>query len=79
VGPPSAASRWMRTQRIKAAPRSGYSSARGAATSSYIWHEGVFALRGTPHFFDRQGAVHARVSVDFAREFACLVEAPIPA
>jgi hypothetical protein len=43
-----------------------------------IWHEGVFALRGTQRFFDRQGAVHARVSVDFAREFGCLVEAPIP-
>jgi hypothetical protein len=44
-----------------------------------IWHEGVFALRGTQRFFDHQGAVHARVSVDFAREFGCLVEAPIPA
>jgi hypothetical protein len=42
-----------------------------------IWHEGVFALRGTQRFFDRQGAVHARVSVDFAREFGCLIEAPI--
>ena len=46
--------------------------------------EGVFisawrgALRGTQRFFDRQGAVHARVSIDFAREFGCLVEAPIP-
>jgi Ureidoglycolate lyase len=44
-----------------------------------IWHEGVFALGGTQRFIDRQGAVHARVSVDFAREFGCLVEAPIPA
>ena len=42
-----------------------------------IWHEGVFTLRGTQRFFDRQGAVHARVSVDFAREFGCLLEAPI--
>ena len=44
-----------------------------------IWHEGVFTLRGTQRFFDRQGAVHARVSVDFAREFGCLLEAPISA
>jgi ureidoglycolate hydrolase len=44
-----------------------------------IWHEGVFALRGTQRFYDRQGAVHARVSVDFTREFGCLLEAPIPA
>jgi hypothetical protein len=43
-----------------------------------IWHEGVFGLEGTQRFFDRQGAVHARVSVDFAREFGCLLEAPIP-
>jgi hypothetical protein len=42
-----------------------------------IWHEGVFATSGTQRFFDQQGAVHARVSVDFAREFGCLLEAPI--
>ena len=42
-----------------------------------IWHEGVFGLRGTRRFLDRQGAVHARVSIDFAREFGCLLEAPI--
>ncbi len=28
--------------------------------------------------FSGQGAVHARVSVDFAREFGCLFEAAIP-
>lgn len=39
-----------------------------------IWHEGVFAINGSQHFLDRQGAVHARVSVDFAREFGCLLE-----
>ena len=39
-----------------------------------IWHEGVFGARGTQRFFDKQGAVHARVSVDFAREFGCLLE-----
>ena len=44
-----------------------------------VWHEGVFALSGTQRFFDRQGAVHARVSVDFAREFGCLLEAAIHA
>ena len=42
-----------------------------------VWHEGVFALSGRQRFFDKQGAVHARVSVDFAREFGCLLEAPI--
>ncbi|HEY0262168.1 MAG TPA: ureidoglycolate lyase [Chitinophagales bacterium] len=39
-----------------------------------IWHEGVFATSGSQRFLDRQGAVHARVSVDFAREFNCLLE-----
>jgi Ureidoglycolate lyase len=42
-----------------------------------IWHEGVFALRGVQRFLDRQGAVHARVSIDFAREFGCLLEAEL--
>ncbi len=39
-----------------------------------IWHEGVFAISGKQRFLDRQGAVHARVSVDFAREFQCLLQ-----
>lgn len=42
-----------------------------------VWHEGVFATSGTQKFFDKQGAVHARVSVDFAREFSCLLSAQI--
>lgn len=42
-----------------------------------IWHEGVFGVSGTQRFFDQQGAVHARVSVDFAREFGCLLSAPL--
>jgi len=42
-----------------------------------VWHEGVFGLSGRQRFFDRQGAVHARVSVEFAREFGCLLEALI--
>jgi hypothetical protein len=42
-----------------------------------IWHDGVFTAAGTQRFLDRQGAVHARVSVEFPREFGCLLEAPI--
>jgi Ureidoglycolate lyase len=42
-----------------------------------IWHEGIFAVSGQQRFFDKQGAVHARVSVEFAREFGCLLEAEI--
>ncbi len=51
---------------------------RGLYIHPDIWHEGVFACAGTQRFLDRQGAVHARVSVDFAREFGCLLEAPLP-
>lgn len=50
---------------------------RGLYIHPNVWHEGVFGLAGTQRFFDRQGAVHARVSVEFAREFGCLLEAAI--
>jgi ureidoglycolate lyase len=42
-----------------------------------VWHEGVFAVRGAQRFLDRQGAVHARISIDFAREFGCLLQAEL--
>jgi len=48
---------------------------RGLYIHPDVWHDGVFARSGTQRFFDRQGAVHARVSIDFAREFGCLLEA----
>jgi hypothetical protein len=47
---------------------------QGLYIHANIWHEGVFAINGKQRFLDRQGAVHARVSVDFAREFNCLLE-----
>ena len=37
----------------------------------------LFGLGGIQRFFDRQGAVHARISVDFASGFGCPLEAPI--
>jgi hypothetical protein len=52
-----------------------FDGSRGLYIHPNIWHEGVFTTRGTQSFFDKQGAVHARVSVDFAREFDCLLEA----
>jgi hypothetical protein len=54
-----------------------FSGEQGLYIHPDIWHEGVFGLAGRQRFFDRQGAVHARVSVDFAREFGCLLEAAI--
>jgi hypothetical protein len=50
---------------------------QGLYIHANIWHEGVFAISGKQRFLDRQGAVHARVSVDFAREFNCLLEMPL--
>ena len=52
-----------------------FDGTRGLYIHPGIWHEGVFALRGRQRFFDKQGAVHARVSIDFARECGCLLEA----
>ena len=54
-----------------------FDGSQGLYIHPNIWHEGVFALKGIQRFFDKQGAVHARVSVDFAREFGCLLEACI--
>ena len=54
-----------------------FDGSKGLYLHPNVWHEGVFARAGTQRFFDEQGAVHARVSVDFAREFGCLLEAPL--
>jgi len=54
-----------------------FSGDQGLYIHPNVWHEGVFAPSGTQRFFDKQGAVHARVSVEFAREFGCLLEAPL--
>ncbi|MEO6927666.1 MAG: ureidoglycolate lyase [Casimicrobiaceae bacterium] len=54
-----------------------FDGTRGLYIHPNVWHEGVFTCVGTQRFHDEQGAVHARVSVDFAREFGCLIEAPL--
>jgi hypothetical protein len=54
-----------------------FDGAQGLYIHPNVWHEGAFARRGTQRFFDKQGAVHARVSIDFAREFGCLLEAAL--
>ena len=54
-----------------------FDGSKGLYLHPNVWHEGVFGVSGTQRFFDKQGAVHARVSVDFAREFGCLLEAPL--
>jgi hypothetical protein len=51
-----------------------FSGRQGLYIHPNIWHEGVFAIAGSQRFLDRQGAVHARVSVEFGRELGCLLE-----
>ena len=41
-----------------------------------IWHEGIFPMARKAHFFDKQGSIHARVSVNFANEFGVFLEVP---
>ena len=54
-----------------------FDGSQGLYIHPNIWHEGVFAIHGQQRFFDKQGAVHARISVDFAREFGCLLCVPL--
>jgi len=42
-----------------------------------IWHEGTFPIAPAGRFFDKQGKVHARVSVDLAGEFGVLLAVPL--
>lgn len=51
-----------------------FQGGQGLCMHPDVWHEGVFAISGERRFFDQQGAVHARVSVNFATEFGCLLE-----
>ncbi|HJQ55770.1 MAG TPA: ureidoglycolate lyase [Vineibacter sp.] len=44
-----------------------------------IWHEGTFPITPGGRFFDKQGKVHARVSVDLAAEFGVLLSVPLTA
>jgi hydroxycarboxylate dehydrogenase B len=48
----------------------------GRCIDPNIWHEGVCGVR-TQRCGDEQGELRARVSVDFAREFGCLIEAAL--
>jgi ureidoglycolate lyase len=42
-----------------------------------IWHGAVVPLADHAELLDRQGRVHARVSVDFAKEFGCYLGVPL--
>jgi ureidoglycolate lyase len=42
-----------------------------------VWHGAVVPHDDEARFLDRQGRVHARVSVDFVREFGCYLGVPL--
>jgi len=42
-----------------------------------VWHGAVVPLDDEAEFLDRQGRVHARVSVNFVTEFGCYLGAPL--
>ncbi len=50
---------------------------RGLYIHPSIWHEGIFPVDNNQRFLDRQGAVHARVSCDFGKEFGVYVAVPL--
>ena len=50
---------------------------RGIYIHPNVWHVGPYPLSGSLQFFNRQGAVHAQVTVHFAKEFECLLEVPL--
>lgn len=42
-----------------------------------VWHGALLPLDDEAEFLDRQGRVHARVSVNFPREFGCYLSSPL--
>ena len=42
-----------------------------------VWHGAIVPLDDEAQFLDRQGRVHARVSVNFVTEFGCYLGAPL--
>jgi ureidoglycolate lyase len=50
---------------------------RGLYIHPNVWHGAFVPLADHAEFLDRQGRVHARVSVDFAKEFGCYLASPL--
>ncbi len=42
-----------------------------------VWHEAVVPLAEQASFDDKQGKVHARISVNFMEEFGALLSVPL--
>jgi hypothetical protein len=50
---------------------------RGLYLHPNVWHGAIVPLDDEAEFLDRQGRVHARVSIDFVKEFGCYLAAPL--
>jgi|ERR1022692_1190171 ureidoglycolate lyase len=50
---------------------------RGLYIHPNVWHGAFVPLDDHAEFLDRQGRVHARVSVDFPKEFGCYLASPL--
>jgi len=50
---------------------------RGLYIHPNIWHGAIVPLADHAELRDRQGRVHARVSVDFTKEFGCYLAVPL--
>jgi ureidoglycolate lyase len=50
---------------------------RGIYIRPNVWHGAFVPLDDHAEFLDRQGRVHARVSVDFPKEFGCYLASPL--
>jgi len=50
---------------------------RGLYIHPNVWHGALVPLDDQAQFLDRQGRVHARVSVDFPKEFGCYLVSPL--
>ena len=53
------------------------SGTRGLYIHPNVWHGAFVPLDDHARFRDRQGRVHARVSVDFPKEFGCYLASPL--
>jgi ureidoglycolate lyase len=49
----------------------------GLYVHPYVRHGPVIPLDDRAELIDRQGRVHARVSVDFPKEFGCYLASPL--
>ena len=50
---------------------------RGLYIHPNVWHGPIVPFADEARLLDRQGRVHARVSVDFAKEFGCYLAVPM--